>query len=210
MTEPSVFQQVVAVANGILSILACLLLIGAAVGAVLAWRAVARARGPMAVLQRDLGPLVATLGKVARNLEGATATIHSDVQAIHETVGDANERARAAIQGAGDRLRRLDTAVGAAQTEVEEALVDIVATARGLRAGAAVLRGILGLADRTGAPAPTGSGSLSEGAAESDLSQLDELEESHETEDLGHAREMERPATDERPGPRTRSRRSRL
>jgi hypothetical protein len=208
MTEPSAFQNVVAVANGVLSIVACLLLIGVAIGGILAWRALGRARGQLTVVQRDLAPLLATFGRVARNLEGATATIHADVQAIHETVADANDRARAAIHGADHRLRRLDALVGAAQTEVEEALVDVVATARGLRAGASVLRGILGLADRTGAPAPQPDSS-SEARADSDLPQPDELEESYETEGLGHPREMQRPAADGGSAPRTRSRRGR-
>ena len=208
MTEPSAFQNVVAVANGVLSIVACLLLIGVAVGGFFAWRALGRARGQLTVVQRDLVPLLATLGRVARNLEGATATIHADVRAIHETVGDANDRARAAIRGADHRLRRLDAVVGAAQTEVEEALVDVVATARGLRAGASALRGILGLADRTGAPAPQADSS-SQARADSDLPQPDELEESYETEGLGHPREMQRPAADSGSAPRTRSRRGR-
>lgn len=210
MTEPSAFQNVVAVANGVLSIVACLFLIGVAVGGFLAWRALGRARGQLAVVQRDLVPLLATLGRVARNLEGATATIHSDVQAIHETVGDANDRARAAIRGADQRLRRLNAVVGAAQTEVEEALVDVVAAARGLRAGASVLRGILGLADRVDAQGPTEPDSPSEATAASDLAPPDELQESYETEGLGHAREVQRPAADKASGPRTRSRRSRL
>ena len=210
MTEPSAFQNVVAVANGVLSIVACLLLIGLAVGAILAWRALGRARGQLAVVQRDLEPLLASFGRVARNLEGATATIHADVQAIHETVGDANDRARAAIRGADHRLRRLDALVGATQTEVEEALVDVVAAARGLRAGASALRGILGMADRTGAQAPAEPDSSSQAATDSDLPQPDELEESDETEDLGHPREMQRPAADSGSVPRTRSRRGRL
>lgn len=206
MSEPSAFQSVVAVANGVLSIVGCLLLIGVAVGGIIAWRALARARGQLAGVQKDLAPLLATLGRIARNLEGATATIHSDVQAIHETVGEANDRARAAIRGADQRLRRLNAVVGTAQTEVEEALIDVVATARGLRAGAVALRGILGLASRADGPAPTES----EEPEEDDRSQPDELEESYETEGLGHAREMQRRAADGAPAPRTRSRRSRL
>src|SRR5215469_9093456 len=208
MTEPSAFQNVVAIANGVLSIVACLLLIGVAIGGFLAWRALGRARGQLAVVQRDLAPLLATLGRVARNLEGATATIHSDVQAIHETVGDANDRARAAIRGADQRLRRLDAVVGAAQTEVEEALVDVVATARGLRAGASALRGILGLAARMDGRAPTEPESLPEAMTPPDLSQPDELEESDGPEGVGRAQKVQRPAADKASGPRSRSRRS--
>jgi hypothetical protein len=162
----------------------------------------------LAVVQRDLAPLLATLGRVARNLEGATATIHSDVQAIHETVGDANDRARAAIRGADQRLRRLDAVVGAAQTEVEEALVDVVATARGLRAGASALRGILGLAERMDGSGPAEPESLPEAMAPPDLSQPDELEESDGPEPPGRARKVQRPAADKASGPRSRSRRS--
>jgi len=147
MAEPSTFQTVVAVANGVLSILACLLLIGLAVGSLALWRGVARAKHQLALVQRDVAPLLATLGRVATNLEAATSTVRSDIEAIHATVTDANEVARSVVHTAEDRLRRLGSVVGAAQEEVEGALVDVAATARGVRAGASVLRGILGLAD---------------------------------------------------------------
>lgn len=205
MAEPSAFQDVVSVANGVLSIVACLVLIAAAIGGVLAWRALRRAGGHLAVVQRDVVPLLATLGRIAHNLETATATIHSDIQAIHQTVGDANDRARAAIRGAEHRLRRLDAAVGAAQTEVEEALVDVVATARGLRTGAGVLRGMLGLAARAEAPSvppesdsdePTSLGPRD--ARELDGAQMEDSGETGETQD----------ASPRRVRPRTRSRRS--
>jgi hypothetical protein len=205
MAEPSAFQDVVAVANGVLSIVACLVLIGAAIGGVLAWRALRRAGGHLAVVQRDVVPLLATLGRIADNLERATTTIHSDVEAIHETVGGANDRARAAIRGAEQRLRRLDAVVGAAQTEVEEALVDVVATARGLRTGAGVLRGMLGFAaSPEAASEPPGSDSDEPAtlglrdSRELDGAQMDDSGEPGETQE----------ASARRVRPRTRSRRT--
>jgi len=145
MAEPSTFQAVVAIANGVLTILSCLLLIALVVGGVFAWRGMRRARTQLAVVQRDVTPLLATLGRVATNLEAVTATVRSDVDAIHATVSEANDRARAAVRGAEDRLLRLDSVVGAAQDEIEGALIDVVAAARGVRAGTAVLRGIFGV-----------------------------------------------------------------
>jgi hypothetical protein len=152
MAEPSTFQAVVTIASGILTILSCLLLIAITIGGVVAWRGFRRARVQLAVVQRDVTPLLATMARVATNLEVVTATVRSDIDAIHATVSDANDRARAALDGAEDRLRRLDSVVGRAQDEVESALVDVVAAARGVRTGAAVLRGIFAVGAADDAP----------------------------------------------------------
>jgi hypothetical protein len=149
MTEPSTFQTIVTVANGILSIVACLLLVAVTVALLAGWRALRRMWTQLAIVQRDFGPVLTTMGRVVGNLEAVTATMRSDVDAIHATITDATEGTQTVIQTAGHRLARLDEVVGATQDEVEAALVDVVAAARGLRAGVAALRGILGLAEST-------------------------------------------------------------
>lgn len=154
MTEPSSFQNIVAIANGILSIVACLLLVAVAVALLLGWRALRRTWAQLAAVQRDFAPVLATMGRAVSNLEAVTTTMRSDVEAIHATVEDATGGAQAMIRTAGQRLQRLDAVVGATQDEVEAALVDVVAAARGLRAGTAALRGIMGLAGSASRRAP--------------------------------------------------------
>jgi hypothetical protein len=155
MTEPSSFQTIVAIANGILSIVACLLLVAVTAALPFAWRALRRAREQVATVQRDFAPTLATMGRAVGNLESVTATIRSDIEAIHATIEDATGGAQAIIRTAGQRLERLDAVVGATQDEVEAALVDVVAAARGLRAGVAALRGIMGLAESASRRVPT-------------------------------------------------------
>jgi hypothetical protein len=164
MTEPSSFQAIVAVANGILSIVACLLLVAVVVAVLLGWRALRRTWTNLTIVQRDFAPVLTTMERVVGNLEGLTATMRSDIEAIHGTIQEATGGVQAVVRIAGDRLQRLDSVVGATQDEVEAALVDVVAAARGLRAGAVALRGVLGLTERTSRRAPRRSNESSDEA----------------------------------------------
>src|SRR6202020_1922951 len=60
---------------------------------------------------------------------------------------EANQGARAAVRDAEQRVRRLGDLVGTVEQEIEGALVGVVATARGVRAGASVLREMMGVGD---------------------------------------------------------------
>jgi hypothetical protein len=207
MAEPSSFQTAVAIASGILTILACLLLIAVAVVGAMVWPALRRARGRLVAVERDVTPLLASMTRVATNLEVVTASVRSDVEAIHVTVSEANDRARAAVRGAEDRLQRLDSVVGAAQDEIEAALIDVVAAARGVRAGATVLRGILGLAESGGGPPPeTRPGRPRAGA---EASPRGPRAQTFETGDPEDAAERTGEEGNGRTRPRTRSRQGR-
>jgi len=138
MAGPSTFQTIVAIANGILSIAATVLLLAILVGGFIAWRAARRA---VVAARVQLTPIISSLSAAARDLEGMTGKLRGQVDAISDTVGEATDSARALLRGAEGRLKRLDYTIGAAQDEVEDALTDIAALARGLRAGAGALRG---------------------------------------------------------------------
>lgn len=208
MTEPSTFQTIVAVANGILSIVACLLLVAVAVALLLGWRALRRTWTHLAAFQRDLAPVVTTMGRAVGNLETVTATMRADVDAIHTTIEQATGGAQVVIRTAGQRLERLDAVVGATQDEVEAALVDVVAAARGLRAGAAALRGLLGLTEATSRRAPVrASGPPDEDMLAADPSDPDGPTDEIDEADLDDAEDRRARLGSSRPRPRARSRR---
>src|SRR5579862_3529343 len=209
MADLSTFQAVASVANGILSIVACLILILVGIGGIRIWRAVGRARVQIATIQREIAPAMASIRRVAGNLESVSDTLRTNVEAISTTVDEANDRVRGVVHLAEDRLRRLDLAVGAAQEEVEAALVDVVATARGVRAGAGMLRGILGIGLGDGgmdAPAPRRSRRhetmrrASSPVGETETMDTDDfVDEDDDSEEVGNGRAR----------PRARSQRSR-
>lgn len=207
MAEPSTFQSVVAVANGVLSILGCLLLLGAVVACVVAWRGFGRARTQLALVRRDAGPMLATMGRVATNLEAVTSAMRADVEAIHATLQRANAAAEAALDTAEYRFRRLDAVVGATQEEIEGALVDVVAAARGLRAGAAVLRGVMGLAQPGARPEVAHGDATAVRPTPAGGSARDEVMETSDAEEIDDAGDERPPREGRRPGPRVRSRR---
>ena len=138
MADPSTFQTVVSISNGILSIAATLLLLAVLVGGLIAWRAARRA---ITAARVELVPILSSLSAAARDLEGMTGKLRGQVDSITDTVAEANDGARTLVRGVEGRLKRLDYTIGAAQDEVEDALTDIAALARGLRAGAGALRG---------------------------------------------------------------------
>ncbi len=208
MTEPSTFQTIVAVANGILSIVACVLLVAVTVAVLLGWRALRRTWSQLAIVQRDFAPVLSTMGRAVGNLEAVSATVRADVDAIHATIEAATDGAQTVIRTAGHRLERLDAAVGATQDEVEAALVDVVAAARGLRAGAAALRGLLGLTEATSRRAPTrASGSSDEDLLAADPSDPDGRTDGIDEANLDDAGDRRARPGSNRPRPRVRSRR---
>lgn len=210
MAGPGWFQEIVGIANGVLTIAACVLVVGLLVAGMLAWRALRLSRMRLAAARRDLAPLLATARRVADNLDAASATIRADIDAIHGTVTEANTGARAAVRAADRRLRRLSGVVGAVEEEIEAALVDVVAAARGVRAGASALRGLMGVGDRDGHPAA----SARPRPSRADASRGGERDgadgigtETYDSGDSGDADDTGRDAGNGRARPRIRSRR---
>jgi len=144
MAGPPWFQTIVSIAGGVLTILGCLLALGAGVLLFALWRMVRRVGARLTAAEREMMPLVHQLRGAVANVDAVTATVRRDVDAVHQTVTAANAGARSAISRIEERARRLDALAGEAQVEIEGALVGAVAAARGVRAGAVVLRDILG------------------------------------------------------------------
>lgn len=143
MTLPLWFQETVAIASGILTIVGCLLLLSVLVGMIVAWRGMRSLGAPLAAAQRDLKPLAESLRRTASQFESVAGTIRQDVENVHETVSTANVGLRSLVEGVEVRVRRLDAAVGVVQDELEDAITAAAAAARGVRAGATVLRDAL-------------------------------------------------------------------
>jgi hypothetical protein len=149
MVGPTWFQQIVSVAGGILTIAACIAMIGAIALAVVLAGTVRRAQAKLLALE-GVAPLLIEIRRLIRNLDGVITALREDVVAVRETVVAANTGAREVVRKVEDRVRRLDALVDVVQEEVEEALVSAAATARGARVGVSAIGKLMGGWDRSG------------------------------------------------------------
>jgi hypothetical protein len=147
MVEATWFDQIVRIASGILTVAACLAMIGVIVLAIRLAGAAGRARARLASMEGNVTPLLIELRALVKKFDSIVTSFREEAAAVRETVTTANTGAREAVRSVEDRLRRLDALAEVAQREIEGAVVSAVATVRGARAGASVLRELMGTTD---------------------------------------------------------------
>jgi hypothetical protein len=164
MAGASWFQEIVGIASGILTIAACVFMLGAIVAGVMLAGAAQRARARLASMEGNVAPLLVELRAVVKKVDTVITSLQEEVAAVRETVSAANTGAREVVRTLEDRLQRLDALAEVAQREIEGALVSAVATVRGARAGASVLRELMnadnGRSDGSDDDGPEGSDAL--------------------------------------------------
>lgn len=144
MADPTWFHDLVAVASGILTIAACVVVIAAIPLAFVVRRVARQLTSRLSRVERDVAPLLQDLAAAARDLKTVSTAVRGDVEAVHGTFAEVNDRVRAVIGLAERRVQELDAVFGVAQSEIEGVVESAIATARGVRAGASVLGGIVG------------------------------------------------------------------
>lgn len=133
------------IAQGVLVLAGCVVLVAAIPLAVAVRRQWAEVRLAAGRAEREFLPLLRDLMGVARDLTSVTATIRGDVEMVHATVADVNSRVKEVVRVAEHRVAELDALLGVAQQEAESVLLSASAAARGVRAGAAALANIVGV-----------------------------------------------------------------
>lgn len=145
MAEATWFRDLVEIASGILTVAACVLLLGTIPLAFALRRAARQMRDHLIRAEREFAPLLRDLSSAARDLTAVSSTIRRDVDAVHEAVTDTNDKVREVVRIAQTRVRELDGLLQVAQAEAESVLETAVAAARGVRAGASVLGDLVGV-----------------------------------------------------------------
>jgi hypothetical protein len=202
---PMWFRELVDIAGGILTIVACVLVLAAVPLAFALWRMTRQIGESIARAQREVRPLIQDAAAAARDLAAVSTMIRGDAAALHATIADVNERVRAGVRAAERRARELDTLARMAQEEVERVVLSAVAAARGVRAGASILGGRMGArapggpAAASRRPAPTGTTRSADGDGEEMVT--------YDSGEFGDADERWGEAGDGGPRPRIRSRR---
>lgn len=208
MVEPTAFRTLVDVADGVLALLACLLLLGAIPLGVALWRVARRtSREVTRLSQQDVAPLLHQLGTTARNLAAVSATVRQDAEAVHTTATEANERVRALLRAAERRVGELDAVLRVVQDEAEDVLLTAVAAARGVRAGASVLGNMVAARGAGGGDGATRSRRSSSADSVEERAMRDEETETYDSGEFGDGDERRGKGRTSGPRPRIRSRR---
>lgn len=148
--EPSAFERIMGIANGLMS-LALLALAIAVIPA--AWNLRNSHKKLSDVLDRvygDINPIMRHASSIADNVDYITTSVRTDVQQINATIAAANQRLHQAVTETEDRINEFNALIQVVQQEAERLFVGTAATARGVRAGAARLGADVG-ADIAGA-----------------------------------------------------------
>jgi uncharacterized protein YoxC len=124
---------------GVLLKLAVLVLVGAAIPVLWQSRHLARkVHESMDQLRAQIAPVTTRAAKIADDVHAMTSAVRADVEGIHATVMEGNERIRAAMDSAERRLHDFNALLTMVREEAEELFVSSAAAVHGVRRGAAV------------------------------------------------------------------------
>ena len=136
---PGVFDRIVGIASGVLTILICLFVIGLVP---LLWNFRRSFQRINALLERfhgEVQPIVRHATSVADNINYITTSIRTEVQQINATITTANERLRDAVHVTERRLTDFNALLKVVQEEAEQMFVSTASAVRGVRTSASAL-----------------------------------------------------------------------
>jgi hypothetical protein len=135
--SPSMFQEVAAVASGIVSIVLCLAILSLIPIALYVRGQAQRAAHAVTKAQLDSRPFLTEATALLADLRSLTTAAKADYATIHQVVVDTDAGIRAVRERVDNRLSEIDSLIGAVEQEFQDAFVSTAATLRGVRAGAA-------------------------------------------------------------------------
>ena len=140
-TDRGLFEHIadVAAALNTLALLALTIVI-----ATIAWKmraAYDRSMRILNTLRADLAPLLERGRAIADDVKVVTASIRGDVRKVDATIAETNARLHDALAATEQRMRDFNALLDVVQDEAEHMFVSTASTVRGMRRGAAALRG---------------------------------------------------------------------
>jgi hypothetical protein len=90
-------------------------------------------------LEKEGGPVMERAKSVAENMDFITAAVRTDVQKVHKSVAQLNDRLNQASTRMEERIQDFSALVEMLQSEAEELALDTAAAVRGVRAGTKAL-----------------------------------------------------------------------
>ncbi|HEY5023047.1 MAG TPA: hypothetical protein VII30_11240 [Gemmatimonadaceae bacterium] len=135
VAEPGLWEKVVSVASGVMTITVIILTVALVPAAWNFRKSYKKVSDMLDKIYGDINPLMRHASAIADNVDYITTSIRVDVQQVSQTVAAVNQRLQEAVAGAEDRMKQLNALLDVVQEEAESAFVTTASTIRGVQTG---------------------------------------------------------------------------
>lgn len=135
VAEPGLWEKVVSVASGVMTITVIILTVALVPAAWNFRKSYKKISEMLDKIYGDINPLMRHASAIADNVDYITTSIRVDVQQVSQTVAAVNQRLQETIAGAEERMKQLNALLDVVQEEAESAFVTTASTIRGVQTG---------------------------------------------------------------------------
>jgi len=133
--EPGLWQKIITVASGIMTISIIVLTVALVPAAWNFRKSYKKVSEMLDKVYGDINPLMRHASAIADNVDYISTAIRVDVQQVSQTVAAVNQRLQQAAASAEDRINQLNALLDVVQEEAESAFVTTASTIRGVQTG---------------------------------------------------------------------------
>lgn len=133
--EPGLWQKIITVASGVMSISIIVLTVALVPAAWNFRKSYKKISEMLDKVYGDINPLMRHASAIADNVDYISTAMRVDVQQVSQTVAAVNQRLQQAVGAAEDRINQLNALLDVVQEEAESAFVTTASTIRGVQTG---------------------------------------------------------------------------
>ena len=133
--EPGLWQKIITVASGVMTISVIILTIALVPAAWNFRKSYKKTSEMLDKVYGDINPLMRHASAIADNVDYISTAIRVDIQQVSQTVAAVNQRLQQAAAAAEDRINQLNALLDVVQEEAESAFVTTASTIRGVQTG---------------------------------------------------------------------------
>jgi uncharacterized protein YoxC len=135
VAEPGLWEKVISVTSGIMTISIIVLTVALVPAAWNFRKSYKKISEMLDKVYGDINPLMRHASAIADNVDYISTAIRVDVQQVSQTVAAVNQRLQQAANSAEDRINQLNALLDVVQEEAESAFVTTASTIRGVQTG---------------------------------------------------------------------------
>jgi len=135
VTEPGLWDKIISVASGVMTITVIILTVALVPAAWNFRKSYKKISDMLDKVYGDINPLMRHASAIADNVDYVSTAIRVDVQQVSQTVAAVNRRLQQAVAAAEDRINQLNALLDVVQEEAESAFVTTASTIRGVQTG---------------------------------------------------------------------------
>jgi uncharacterized protein YoxC len=135
VSEPGLWEKVVSIASGVMTITVIVLTVALVPAAWNFRKSYKKISEMLDKVYGDINPLMRHASAIADNVDYVTTAIRVDIQQLSQTVAAVNQRLQQAASAAEERIKQLNALLEVVQEEAESAFVTTASTIRGVQTG---------------------------------------------------------------------------